>query len=235
MKLLFGAMLILNIAMFMWGSWFEAPSTQAVADRRAPVNPDKLRLLSAAVEKTPPTEAAGPKLQPWALRAVEGQRVCASVGPFPTLAMAQRAQTDFAALGLEHRQRQEVTKSVASYRVYLPPQPSRQAAQEKRKQLTSLGFKDHYVIDEPGRENAISLGVFAVERNAWLLGRKLAEAGISAKQETLHHTETVYWLDLELEKETGETVAKLEWETPKVRIWDRACQENDVVEADEAA
>ena len=86
-----------------------------------------------------------------------------------------------------------------------------------------------------GRENAISLGVFAVERNAWILGRNLAEKGISAKQETLHHTETVYWLDLELEQETGEAVAKLEWEAPKVRIWDRACEENNDGESDEPA
>jgi hypothetical protein len=234
MKLLFGAMLLLNIGMFMWGSWYEAPPTGAVVDRRPPVNADKLRVLSAAAE-VPSAEPTRPKLQPWALRAAGIKRVCASVGPFPSVAMVRRAQSDLADLDLDHRQRQEVKKTVASYRVYLPPQVSRRAAQDKRKQLTSMGFKDHYIIDEPGRENAISLGVFAVERNAWILGRNLAEKGISPKQETLHHTETVYWLDLELEQETGEAVAKLEWEAPKVRIWDRACKENNDGEADEPA
>ncbi|MDH3672106.1 MAG: hypothetical protein OES46_13230 [Gammaproteobacteria bacterium] len=234
MKLLFGAVLLLNIGMFMWGSWYEAPPTRTVVNHRPPVNADKLRVLTAAAE-VPSAEPIGPRLQPWALRAVGTKRVCASVGPFPSVAMVRRAQSDLADLDLDHRQRQEVKKTVASYRVYLPPQVSRQAARDKRKQLTSMGFKDHYIIDESGRENAISLGLFAVERNAWILGRKLAEKGISAKQETLHHTETVYWLDLELGQETGEAVAKLGWQNPKVRIWDRACNENNDAEVDQPA
>ncbi|MCH6583543.1 MAG: hypothetical protein O7B27_00055 [Gammaproteobacteria bacterium] len=225
MKLLFGSMLLLNVAMFMWGSWYEAPPTGTVVDRRSPVNADKLRVLSAAAG-VPSAKSTGPRLQPWALRAVGSKRVCASVGPFPSVAMVRGAQSDLADLDLEHRQRQEVKKTVASYRVYLPPQVSRQAAQDKRKQLTRMGFKDHYIIDEPGRKNAVSLGVFAVERNAWILGRKLAEKGISAKQETLHHTETVYWLDLEFGQEATERFTQLEWESPRVRIWDRACKEN---------
>jgi hypothetical protein len=232
MKLLFSAMLLLNIALFMWGSWYEPPTTGAVVDRRPPVNADKLRVLSAKAE-APSAKPTGPRLQPWALRAARTERVCASVGPFPSVTMVRRAQSGLADLDLDHRQRQEVKKTVASYRVYLPPQVSRRAAQDKRKQLTSMGFKDHYLLDEPGRENAISLGVFAVERNAWILGRKLAEKGISTKQETLHHTETVYWLDLEFGQEAAERFTQLEWEGPKVRIWDRACKENDGDEAEQ--
>lgn len=234
MKLLFGAVLLLNVGMFMWGSWYEVPPTGTVVDRRPPLNADKLRLISATAEP-PSAEPTGPKLQPWALRAVDTKRVCASVGPFPSVAMLRRAQSDLADLDLDHHQRQEVKKTVASYRVYLPPQVSHQAAEDMRKRLTSMGFKDHYIIDEPGRENAISLGVFAVERNAWILGRKLAENGISTKQETLHHTETVYWLDLEFGQEPAEPFRQLGWESPKVRIWDRACGENNNGEADPAA
>ena len=234
MKLLFGTMLILNITMFMWGSWYEAPPTRAVVDRRAPVNAEKLRVLSAAAE-VPPAGPTGPRLRPWALRAVGSKRVCASVGPFPSVAMVRRTQSDLVDLDLDHRQRQEVKKTIASYRVYLPPQVSRRAAEDKREQLTSMGFKDHYIIDEPGRENAVSLGLFAVERNAWILGRKLAEKGISAKQETLHHTETVYWLDLEFGQEATERFTQLEWESPRVRIWDRACKENGSDALDQAA
>lgn len=234
MKLLFSSMLLLNIAMFMWGSWYEAPPTTTVVERRPPVNADKLRVLSTVAE-TPSVEPTGPRLQPWALRAVETKRFCASVGPFPSVTMVRRAQSDLADLDLNHRQRQEVTKTIASYRVYLPPQGSHRAAEEKRKQLTSMGFKDHYIIDEPGRENAISLGVFAIERNAWILGRKLAEKGIGAKQETLHHTETVYWLDLEFGQEAAEQFTQLDWQTPKVRVWDRACTEDNDSEADEPA
>lgn len=234
MKLLFGGMLLLNVAMFMWGSWYEAPPTRAVVDRRPSVNADKLRVLSAKAE-APAAKPTGPKLQPWALRPAGAERACASVGPFPSVTMVRRAQSDLADLDVDHSQRQEVKKTVASFRVYLPPQGSRRAAQDKRKELTNMGFKDHYLLDEPGRENAISLGVFAVERNAWILGRKLAEKGISAKQETLHHTETVYWLDLEFRQETAEQFTKLEWEGPKIRIWDRACKENGGNESEQPA
>ncbi len=234
MKLLFGAMLILNITMFMWGSWYEAPPTRAVVDRRPPVNAETLRVLSSAAE-APSAGPTGPRLRPWALRAVGSKRVCASVGPFPSMAMVRRTQSDLADLDLDHRQRQEVKKTVVSYRVYLPPQVSRRAAEDKREELTSMGFKDHYIIDEPGRKNAVSLGVFAVERNAWILGRELAEKGISAKQETLHHTETVYWLDLEFGQEAAARFTRREWESPKARIWDRACKENGSDAPDEAA
>ena len=82
---------------------------------------------------------------------------------------------------------------------------------------------------------AQSLGVFAVERNAWILGRKLAEKGISAKQETLQHTENVYWLDLEFGQEAAQRFTQREWESPRVRIWDRACKENGSDVPDPAA
>jgi hypothetical protein len=214
-KWLVGVLLLLNIVVFMWGSWYKPLSPGAAVKARPPVNADKIRPL----RQPAPANLSG------AGGAGQGGHLCVSIGPFTSadqvsapMATAQRLGASKAHLG----QREE---TITSYRVYLPSLPSRKLAERKRAQLTELGFKEHYVIDEPGRENAVSLGVFAIEKNAAALVRALAEKGVSAKQEPVTNAQTTYWLEAEMDLQQLGGLQQQEWPDARARLSSQACSE----------
>lgn len=219
MKWLFAFLLLLNIGMFMWGSWYRAVPVGTLQELRPPLNAEKMRPLP--VKPSRPPEPPAPPVDDRA--AAQANVACVSVGPFALAVQAQAASDKLKQLGLDHRQREHIEKTVASYRVFLPSLASRRAAEDKRKQLTRLGFKDHYIIEEPGKENEISLGVFAVKRNASVQARQLAEKGIRARQETVYNMVTVYWFDLKLARDEVAKLRKLDWRDPKVGLQERPC------------
>src|SRR5690606_8056430 len=105
---------------------------------------------------------------------------CYQLGPFPSLERAQHAAARIESWGIRYVRVPEFRTLNPIWRVYLPPFPSKEAAERRRRELSQLGFKDHAVIHEPGMENAISLGLFAVERNARAHVEDLARRGVRA-------------------------------------------------------
>ncbi len=209
MRWLFGLLLLLNIGLFMWASWFQTSSPSAMPQSRPPVNADKLRPLS----------------QTRASAAVAASVSCASLGPFRNPAQAEAAAGVLARQGVTGWRRQQEERA-PSYRVYIPSLASREAAERRRAQLARLGFKDHYVIDEAGRENAISLGVFAVEQNAVALKERLATKTIDAEVEALDSVQTTHWVDVELSTEELERLGKTSFDPAGVaRLTERPCPE----------
>src|SRR3989338_9862331 len=85
---------------------------------------------------------------------------------------------------------------VSVSRVFLPPFPSKAAAERRRKELTNLGFKDHALIQEDKMRNAISLGLFSVEANARAHVKRIGSKGDQAKHEPRHKASTSYWLEI---------------------------------------
>jgi cell division septation protein DedD len=221
MRVIFGVLLLLNVALLMWGEWYAHEPAKAEPSARPPVNADRIRLLTELATGTPaPIARSGPA----AAKAPPTNQLCASLGPFMNSADADVAEGQVARAGFGDVQRRSVGRDVAAYRVYLPPLPTRQAAERKRAQLAQLGFREHYILDEPGRENAISLGVFSLAQNAHALIQNLAKKGINAKQETLHNTETTYWLDLEGPSDRLATLGRQAWVPPGVGLRSNHCK-----------
>ncbi len=221
MKLLFASLLLLNIGIYMWGSWYKDPPAESVNNARPPINADKMQPLSETIttRRSVPVGDEPQRQDP----APPLAQLCLALGPFTTPTGAQAAGEKLEKLGVDHQRRVNITKTIASYRVFLPSLGSRRAAEQKREQLARLGFKDHYIIEEPGKENAISLGVFTVKQNAWAMTRRLADQGISAKEETLYHTETSYWWDLTLEQKDLAELRRTDWRNRSARLHDRPC------------
>lgn len=215
MKWLVGVLLFLNIAVFMWGSWYKSVPPGAVVKARPPVNADTIRPLRPLA---PPQDG----------------RLCVSVGPFASEDQASTALTTAERLGVSNASPEHRVETTTSYRVYLPSLPSRKLAERKRAQLTELGFKEHYIIDEPDRENAVSLGVFAVEKNAAALVRALAEKGVSARQEALTNAQTTYWLKGEIHRKQLSRLRQQGWSDARARLSWEACS-RDAATAGRAA
>jgi len=212
-KWLVGVLLLLNVAVFMWGSWYKVIPPGAAVKARPSVNADRIRPLRQ------PTSAN--------VSGVEGTgqrgRLCISLGPFASAEQVSAAISTAQRLGAMRTRSEQLEETSTSYRVYLPALESRKLAERKRAQLTELGFKEHYVIEEPGRENAVSLGVFAVEKNAAALVRVLAEKGVSAKQETITNTQPTYWLKAEIDSQQLDGLQRQGWPDARARVSWQAC------------
>lgn len=226
MKFIFASLVLTNVGLFMWATWYKDPPAVPGPVARAEIGRDKLQLLSTpgtklAVRKvTPPPPAPPP--------AIDGA-TCFALGPFAAPAQVQQAINQLQSWQLSPTERIDQEPLTAAYRVYLPPFPSRSAAERQRRALTRLGFTDHALITEDGLDNAISLGLFSVEANARLRITQLAAKGIQAQLQPLPNARPLYWLDIAGDVKDGRlgaaTVAELrtfDW-GPEARLNPRDC------------
>ncbi len=190
MRWVFAVLVLANLGLWMWASWYKEPARPMQSAPRADVNAAKLkRLDEPGVRLVPRSERREVETL-----APATPKSCYRIGPFAQPEHAAQAGQRLAALGVTFESRAETHETVTSWRVYLPPFPSRAAAEAKRSELTGLGFRDHAVLEEPGLENAVSLGLFKVETNAHHHLERLAAKGIHAKLQTLTRTRVVHWL-----------------------------------------
>jgi hypothetical protein len=121
-----------------------------------------------------PAETPAPASAPVALVA------CTEAGSFGA-GEAKRFETRLARLALGERQsRREVQEQdVTGYLVFLPPQGSKEAAEQKAAELRELGVTSFFIMssDSPYKW-AISLGVFKSETSAQTLQASLAKQGV---------------------------------------------------------
>jgi len=193
LKWLLAAFVLANLGLWMWASWYKETPVEENRPARAPIAPEKMRLLTEPDVKLTPRKTPPPANAELVANAVP---VCFHIGPFAETARVTQAEAKLGELHLGFARRSEETKTITGYRVTLPPLASREAAERKRQELTRLGFKDHAVIQEEGWHNAISLGLFSVEANAMARVRELAAKGVEAKAQPLTQSRTRYWLDL---------------------------------------
>ncbi len=222
LKWVFGALVLANLGLWMWASWYREPAVGENRAARAPIAPEKMRLLSEpgvklqARKAPPPADAA---LAPGA------PQVCFHVGPFADADAAAKGESKLNDLHLGFVRQTEQTKNVGGYRVYLPPLASKEEAERKRRLLTRIGFKDHALIQEGASRYIISLGLFNVEANARSRVHELAAKGITARIEPIVQTHTRYWLNVNvpLPPDTAAQVKQVDWGTQDVQAQETAC------------
>ena len=226
MRLLFAMLVLANVGLYMWATWYKDPPPAPVAPARSPIAPEKMRLLSEPGVQLTTRKTTPPPPPP--VQTADGDS-CFALGPFTGKDAAQAAATQLQGWQINPSERAEQEQLTAAYRVYLPPFPSKQDAERKRRELTRLGFTDHALIHEEGLDNAISLGLFSVEANARLRLRQLAAKGVVAVFQSLPSTRNLYWLDFGGEVKDGQleaaTIAALgahPWGTD-VHLYPRAC------------
>lgn len=192
MRLFFGLLLVANLALFMWGSWYKEPLVSYDFPKpRADVAPEKLKRLSEpGAQLRMRTSGRTTVPRPGAAE------ICYRLGPFAAIDLARAAVGRLESWGLHIEQVTEFESLGRVYQVYLPPLANREAAEAKRRELRRLGFRDHALIQEEGMENAISLGRFTVERNARQRQRQLAAKGVDASIQPVPNLRHVYWLAL---------------------------------------
>ncbi|GMQ92018.1 MAG: hypothetical protein BMS9Abin11_1335 [Gammaproteobacteria bacterium] len=214
MKWLFGILVLMNITLWMWGSWYHIDP----ADRLRPdINGEQMRLLSAPnvvkAVRQPGTRPATKKL-----KEVNIAGRCFRIGPFMSGRNVTRATKRLSRQKIRARKTRKKSR-ILTFRVYLPQQSSRSAALRLQSRLRSRGFRDTSIISGRGLRNAVSVGVFVNQRNARRRIRKLKKQGFRAKQEVYAAVRRLVWLEFGSNNHTLKELKKTRWGgvTTKVR------------------
>ncbi|HKQ30609.1 MAG TPA: hypothetical protein VJS66_04915, partial [Burkholderiales bacterium] len=203
---LFAAFVLANLGLLLWGIQYVEPERPVQAQVYEEINSDKMRLLSEVPQGklVPRPKPAPPLPSP----AVDGQ-ICYRIGPLVGAAQAKTIEESPQAQSLAFARREDNSTTVTAYRVFLPPFASKAQAEQKRRELTRLGFSDHAVMQDDGLRNAISLGIFSVEANARSRLQSLLEKGVVATIEPVEQLRTVYWLELRPAASDTDLLARL--------------------------
>jgi len=227
MRWTFALLLLLNAGIWMWGAWYKNPAGEYANTPRPPINAEKMRLLSEPGVTPHPRMPAGPASEPLALieSGSSNQAACYTVGPFLTRDTALKASDKLRALSFISAYRGEGKATPSGYRVSLPPLTTRIAAEQKLKELNSLGIKDHSLIAAPEKRYAISLGLFSQPANAGKYQQELAKKGIKAEIEILYPSSR-HWLDLpavQMPPKQLDGLKRLSWDSSDVRVSEIVC------------
>ncbi|WP_341643364.1 SPOR domain-containing protein [Thauera sp. SDU_THAU2] len=101
------------------------------------------------------------------------------------------------------------TETPSSWWVRVPPQGSREQAEEQARALRALGVRDLFIVQERGpAQYAISLGVFQTEARARqmlaeLRAQGVRNAGVAPRMSTTHRIQAQLTADAEREAERG--------------------------------
>ena len=110
--------------------------------------PEKIKLLTPQQ-----VVALGPA------KAAQLANVCLEWGLFTEQEKAA-ALAALEPLQLGRQMTQRRSESTSAFWVYVPPLPSRLAAERRVEELKALGLKDYFILGDGPQRNAISLGVF---------------------------------------------------------------------------
>lgn len=205
MRILFLLLLAANLAFFAWLR-FMAPPDPALdpLPMAQQLDPGKLRIvtdaelaqIAAAPPPAAPSAASGkpaaaqppqpPEPAPAPAKPAPPPEpaplACVEWGSF-SLQDASRAEQRLEALTLGARLAQFRGEETAAWWVFIPPQPSRAAAQKKAAELKQLGVEDYFVVQEEGKLRwALSLGVFRTEEAARARFEALRARGVRSAQ-----------------------------------------------------
>lgn len=169
------------------------PVVSATADAAAAPSPSAAAAPPAAAPGTPMATPA-----PAAPIAVEQPAVCLRFGPFADPAARSVARTALATAGVTAVAFDERARGVRGWKVFLPAQPSREAAVATAERLKAAGVADLFVMTEGADANSIALGRFSSETGARRRQTELRGKGVQAQVEPVGGTPAQAWLDARL-------------------------------------
>lgn len=124
---------------------------------------------------------------------------CFSFGPFASNDAGSAAAAKLKPLVRMLATRGQAAASARGWRVYLPPQASREQAEAVAQRIGAAGFSDFLIVREGAEANSIALGRYRGEDAANKRAQALNAAGFAARAEALDGAEAV-WLDVVAEQ-----------------------------------
>ena len=217
LRALFVLLVVLNLGVGLW--WLlhdDAPVAAAVdaptglarlqlvrerSDVRAavskPGSEEALETQTAAPLPTSATPAGtAPSATAAAVAAPAIAETCFAFGPFADAAAASAAEASLRSGVLRRRTREAHENGGRGWRVFLPPQADRAAADALAQKVKAAGYSDLMVVPAGADANSIALGRFSSEERAKKHASDLRAAGFPAQAQPLGEAKTQLWIDL---------------------------------------
>lgn len=205
-------LIALNLGVGLW--WLLRPEPAPRVPPDPPAGVPRLQLLAEATPQARDTAAQAADAAPAAdaplveladdaaqgdAAAATTATACHRLGPFADDAAVVQARE---VLGRADVRRLAVhvpaPSTARGWRVLLPAQADRAAAQAVTARLTAAGFTDHFILG--GNDaNAVALGRFGSEEGARRHAAALQAAGFPAQAEPLGGGDGRRWLDIEVD------------------------------------
>ena len=213
MKIFFGLLLIANIA-FGLMQWLLPYDQLFQKNKKFPVA-EELRLLTEPVESrlvesslideasiSEPEQDTKQVMEQAMEQASEflvavetiDTRLCYTIGPFKERTRALEVSRRYSNNNVRTELKSSLEKEYLGVMVYLAGNNSRQDAINTAEKLAAKGIRDYLIINEPGKTNALSLGVFGLKKNADRQVARLKKLKYPVKTELRYRERTIYWV-----------------------------------------
>jgi hypothetical protein len=124
--------------------------------------------------------------------------VCLRFGPFADAGARQSALTRLQQAGVTPRPFDSPARDVRGWKVYLPPQATREAAVAVAEKIKAAGISDLFVMTQGEETNSIALGRFGSEAAAQRRQAELVGKGFAARVAALGGSPGKLWLQARL-------------------------------------
>lgn len=206
-------LVMLNLGAAGW--WAFRPDARAATS--SPAGAGSLRLLSESPLPMPavarPSAAPeSPASPPVAVvpAGTPAAPVCLRFGPFADAGARAAARQALAEAGVQAAVRDVPARGVRGWKVFLPAQASREAAQALADKLKAAGISDLFVLAQGEDANSIALGRFSSEAGARQRQAELQGKGVQASVGPIGGTPAQAWLEARLPAGAdGAALAKL--------------------------
>ena len=174
-----------------------AVATPPVVPVAAPAKPVPREPAKKESAETPPAPALLAATGTPAPTSAKRSYRCLAIGPFSNQVDLRSTRTAIATRTVRSRQRQEQTSESHGWRVFLPPQATRDLALAQARRLEAKGIKDYFVVTATGElQNSVALGLFHDPANAKKRRDEVIAAGFPARMSERTEVTPVWWLDV---------------------------------------
>ncbi len=195
---------------------------------------DLLSPQSVAAPRTPArtpdsdNDAASVSLDEVLAMPPESDRECYTVGPLENEDDISALSAWFNAQGSQATLRDDERRETVSTWVFMGPMESREAADERVREMQAANIDDIYVIPRGDMANAISLGLYSQDETLKRRVSQLEERGFTASVLPRYRTVTASWFDVTASAARPMTVAVLDQIFPDLIIRQVACGDGPI-------
>lgn len=200
-------LVMLNLGAAGW--WAFRPEARAVqpatgnglrllaeaAPAPASAPPPAIALAPATDQAATANEANMPGAASDAPTDVSAAATCLRFGPFADASAGEALRATLQGMGAQATVRSEPARGVRGWKVFLPPQPSRAAAQAQAERLKAAGISDLFVMSQGEDANSIALGRFSSEKGARQRQAELQSKGVQAQVAPVGGTPAQGWVE----------------------------------------
>lgn len=206
MRIFLMLLVLANLGFFAWQRWYSDDAQAALPPVHVDAGTAKRLVLvgeqesavavaeperrvetqDTVIEAAPITETPAISSQP---------ATCATLGPFEQLEAADVVRGRLEVAGNRAVLRETGGQIRSGFWVYLPPFPSRAAAEDIEDELRGKGVEDLFIVTASEQRNAISLGLFSTPERADQRAAEIGRLGYAPRVAERFRDATVYWVD----------------------------------------